>query len=127
MKNKLPLFRKMKTKNRINSMVFLVAILFSFSVSAYNSLNQLSESQLTSLKKTNIHSPSEASVVSDNIIFEELENEDGDESFSTQAFLLLPFYQMAFSAIITSSPTHTFNTPPGLTEPIFLSNRVIRI
>ncbi|MGZ3900140.1 MAG: hypothetical protein ACXVNM_15180 [Bacteroidia bacterium] len=117
----------MKTANCIKSMVFLFAILFSFSVSAYNSLNELSASHIASLKKINVDKTSNNNAVTDNIIFEELENENSNESSLAQAFFLLPFYYQAFNATILYTPSATSSPLVQIIEPIFLSIRVLRI
>lgn len=117
----------MKVTNYIKSSLFLLAILFSFSVNAYNSLTQLSSSHIASLKKVNVDQPAGSALATDTILFEELENENDSDSFSSETFLVLPFYLLAFALIASSFPVHFFSAEPGTTEPIFLSIRVLRI
>ncbi len=108
-------------------MVFLVAILFSFSTSAYNSLKQFSKTFDLSIKKVHYNASPDNNVISNSIIFEELENENDNEDFSTEAFLVLPFSSLAFDSFESKTPYHFSKPLQKATEPIFISIRSIRI
>jgi hypothetical protein len=117
----------MKTSNSIKSLLFLAAILFSFSVNAYNSLSNPSKTQITSLKNVAIDQPQNNSFAGDNIIFEELENENDTEDLATGAFLALPFFFQSFAFASASNNTFFTKAETGASEPRFLSIRVLRI
>lgn len=116
----------MKRGNCIKSSLFLFAILFSFSVSAYNSLNSLSSGHLASLKKVNVDQPA-GRFASNDILFEELENENDTEDFSSEGFLVLPFFFHSLAPASAGSNTCFVNSVPATTEPLFISLRVLRI
>ncbi|MCW3077532.1 MAG: hypothetical protein JWO32_2141 [Bacteroidetes bacterium] len=117
----------MKTKNRIKSIVFLAAILFSFSVNAYNSLNKLQLNDITSFKSTKVNPSSENNCTSDNIFFEEQESEDNDKTFFAQAFFILPYFFSDFTSSVCESESFLSAIVPGTSQPLFISIRVLRI
>ncbi len=107
-------------------MVCLFAILFSFSVSAYNSLQQLPGEHDFNFDRTHVDTSSN-SLTTDNLLFEDLENENDSEDFSSEAFLLLPFYHKAFKPVIVQTSFSNSISAEKAPEPIFISIRVLRI
>lgn len=81
----------MNAKKFIFPVFFLFAILFSFSVSAYNSVSQASHVASYSCKNHHlgIFFPNNSSA--NNLVFEESENENDSEDFSCDSFFILPF------------------------------------
>ncbi len=117
----------MKTRNFIKSLIFLIAILFSFSINAYNSLRQCSNSFDVSLKKVNVNVPFNNSITSIDIIFEELENENDNENSISEAFLVLPFFSLAFNSFQNANFYFSGRISQQAIKPIFLAIRSIRI
>ena len=117
----------MKTSNYIKSMVFLIAILFSFSVSAYNSLNNLSLNGSKSFKTTQMNQSSNDGCVSDNIFFEEQEFENDNESYSPGEFFVLSYFYRDINSVSSSIPSFSASLVPVASQPLFISIRVLRI
>lgn len=117
----------MKIKNSIKCFVFLFAILFSFSVSAFNSANQLYKSKQAYSLKTTIDASSESMLVSDSILVEELENENDSEDFTSEFTYLIPYF------ISTIQNGNSFHLQPiqqkvaKSNSSLFLSIRALRI
>ena len=114
----------MKKGNCIKPMVFLIAILFSFSVNAYNSLYS---NAFTSTKKERVNAPLNNSAVSVSIIFEELETENDNDNFPAEAFLILPFSCFSFKTFENEKPDSSGIISSKAVKPIFLSSRALRI
>ena len=117
----------MKKNNSIKALLFLFTILFSFSINAYNSFKQNLSVSDVSLKTIHFNAPLNSGVTSDDIIFEELENEDDSEDFLTDAFLLLPFHDLAFSSFVQKRSANYNNTYSQTIASIFISVRSLRI
>lgn len=117
----------MKTANLIKSMVFLFAILFSFCVSAYNSLNKTSSDNNQSFHSTQFHQSSKDGCVSDTVLFEEQELEDDTEDCSPTAFFILPYLFSSVGNITGERPVLNHTPVACNAKPLFISIRVLRI
>jgi len=115
----------MKKRNSIQALILFFAILFSFSLNAYNSINQAKKTIRVS-HSTSIDLPVEQRLLTENLLFEELE--DDNESGFSEAFLILPYFGLSFG-MFNSAEKH-FNKAGSFSsnsKPIFLSIRVLRI
>src|SRR5436189_58247 len=74
-----------------------------------------------SIKKVHFNVPFDNSLTSDNIIFEELENENDNEDFLSEAFSVLPFTSLAFNAFEDKKPYCVCNNSHQAIKPIFIS------
>jgi len=108
-------------------MVFLFAILFSFSVSAYNSLNNLSPANSASFKSTHVSETPKDGCVSDNIFFEEQESENDSEDYSPADFFVLSYFYRDITSATSLVPSHLTTIVPFTSQPLFISIRVLRI
>jgi hypothetical protein len=115
----------MKTKNSIKASIFLFAILFSFSINAYNSLKAGSE-HFYSRVKSHVD-PTSNGIEADNLLFEELENENDNDSFESEIILILPFSGFTFNSILSQGRIFPTSLSPEAVEPLYLSIRVLRI
>jgi hypothetical protein len=116
----------MKNKTHIKSAVLLMGILFSLSLGVYTTLNNLSHEGYFSIKKIRVDIPKENRVTND-ILSEELENENDNDDFFSQAFVLLPFSGLSLNIFRVKSPVPRLLAVKDTPEPIWLSIRVFRI
>jgi hypothetical protein len=115
-----------KSKAHIKAAVLLIGILFSFSLSAYSSLNNLRHEGYFSIKKIRVDIPKENRITND-ILSEELENENDNDDFLTHAFFLLPFSGLSLDVACIKSPVSRLVTVQDTPGSIWLSIRVFRI
>jgi hypothetical protein len=116
----------MKRKNSIKCLFLLSAILFSFFVSAYNTLHQPAAPKgshaLVNVNKLNNE------LATDNLLFEEPESENDVEDFLSELFLIVAF-EVSSSRVSTppaflKNKAFSSQSPPA---PIYLSIGVFRI
>ena len=117
----------MKRNNSIKALIFLFVIVSSFAINAYNSFRQNSSGNDISTKTVQFIAPTNSGLTSDAIIFEELENENDSEDFLSDAFLILPFHDLAFDSFVHKTFFSLKNHPSQAIEPIFISIHSIRI
>lgn len=117
----------MKIKTSIKCFILLVSILFSLSVNAYNSITQYNKVSGTFSKKTHVDEQTNKSLASNDLLFEELENENDGEDFPSEASYILPF---TFASLYLQQNNVTSIAHSELqktSSPLFLSIRVLRI
>jgi hypothetical protein len=116
----------MKNKIHIKAVVLLVGILFSFSLSAYSSLNNLRHEGYFSIKKIRVDIPKEDRCSND-ILSEELENENDNDDLLSETSFVLPFSGLSLDIFPGKIPVSRYIAVQDSPESIWLSIRVFRI
>jgi hypothetical protein len=115
----------MGKKNSIKASLFLFVILFSFSVSAYNTLKQSAFFHSGTAVQVD---PLNKSLATDNLLFEELEETENDsEELLSESFFLLPFYNFSSLSPVNKRSIPFADQTINTSAPIFISVRSLRI